>query len=662
MATTRFRRFSQKIKTRGTSLKKLDMFDYSKGFTSYIANDAVALDVLRKSVDARISTLGRWTTRKGMSFYSDAAGEASDDTETSTTGAGDASVSTTTWQACKFTTTTAGRLTKVELNMKSNTGVAPVIVKIYSDNSGAPGTLLATSSIDNSEFGASYAYEVARFTEAPQLATTTSYWIVAHIQTEGSGAYHWSTTTNATTSLQSTDSGSTWSSTSRDLNFRTYLSTDSASLGLFRAYKSNGTKETLLAHGTTLYKASDVDGSLTSIKTGLSSSATHYRFANINDEVFYVNGVDAPRKYNFSTDAAMTWGTNGGSTPPTASLIAAHQDFIFLNDTSDSTRLEFSDEDDYESSASTNFIYVPSPKSPEPITALVSLNGVLHIFTTASKHTLYGADKATFQLVESQAKKGTFTQESVAVTRNYMYFLADDGVYRSNGLEDELISAQITDIIEGMTNKDSAVLAVDKNRLKLFYRSSGSGYNDKCLVYNLDYGSWESEDTGQYVNKAVLFKGGSDDFEFVTASSVVGQIFQHDETSNNYTDAGRPLEFELRTAYIHSQTPNAKKVWKRWYPRFEKQSRTYNVTVSTDTNFADSPNETSLNVGASGTTWGGGAEWGDGSVYGSDIYDSDRIAIPGQSYYLQLRIKKVGANTPIEFLGNTLMFTEKRLR
>lgn len=662
MATTRFsRRQTQKFKTKGTALEELNVLDYSRGFDSYAANDALQIDMLRSAQDTRIDSLGRMNTRQGADFYSNAAGETLDDAETSTTGAANQDVTTTIRHAAKFTTTTAGRLTKVELNMKTNDGSGVTMVEIYNDSSGSPGTKLATSSIPFSDLGASLAYEVARFVEAPQLANATAYWIVVYVQS-GSGGYHWSSTTNATTALKSTDSGSTWSATSYDMNFKTYISTDSTTKGLFRAYKSTGTKETLMAHGTVLYKISDVDGTLTSIKTGLNSGATRYRFANINDEVFYVNGVDNPRKYDFSTDAQMAWGTSGGSAAPTASLIAAHQDLIWLNDSSDPTRLEFSDEDSYETSASTNFIYVPSPKSPDPITALIPLNGVLYVFTTERKFAIYGSDQATFEVVELPSKKGTFTQETVAVTRNHIYYLSDDGLFRFNGVQDELLSARITDKIRGMANKDSAILAVHKNRLYIFYRDTGSGQNDKSLVYNLDFEAWESEDTNQYVTAATQFSGGNDDFEFVVASSLVGQAFYFDDSANNYSDAGCPLSFEVRTGYHHGKEPNAKKIWKRWYPRFEKQTGSYNVTCSTDQNFSSSPTEYSVAVGASGDTWGGGETWGGGATYGSTKFGSDRIHLPDSSYYLQLRVSKTGVDTPVVFLGHKLMYSKKRVR
>lgn len=658
MATTKFRRQRRRLKSKGTSLSKVEVFDYSRGFNSYLANDALPLDQLRLAQDSRISTLGRMVTRKGANFYSDPEGEAANDDQATVTGAADESISTTNWLAARITTTAAGRLTKVELNLKSNTGNSPIIVEIYDEDTGEPGNKLATSSIKSSDLSGSYAYVPARFVDAPELANATNYWIVAYQQEEGTGSYDWSSTTAATTSLSSSNSGGTWASTSYDLNFKTYTSTDSKTKGLYRAYKSDGTAKTLIASDDTLSSVSDVDGSLTAVNSSLNASATDYNFATVEDIIYYVNGVDAPRKWDFTTDAV--WG--GSGFPASPSLIVSHQDLLFTNDTSDPTKIVFSNEDSYVTADSTNFIYVPSPKSPEGIVAFTTLNGVLHIFTQAGKHSLYGVDKSTFTLVESPARKGTFSQKSVVSTRNSIYFLSDDGVYLFNGVEDQLISVDITDQIEAMTNKSSATLAVHGNRLKLYYRSTGVARNDSCLVYNLDYGTWESEDTNQYVERAIQWSGGADDFEYVTGSSHVGQAFKWGESSNNYSDLGKPLNFEIRTGYYFGKDPNSLKVWKRWYPRLKKQSRTYNIQASVDSDFRDAPSSQNLSVGASGVTWGGGAEWGDGSVYGSTTFDSDRIHVAGQSYYRQYRISKTGVNTPVEFLGHSVHIKQKRVR
>jgi hypothetical protein len=76
------------------------------------------------------------------------AGEALDAAHVSTTGAADQSVGVTTWKAKKWTAVASGRLTKVEIRVKNaSSATGPIIVLVYSDSPGSPGTLLAQTSI-----------------------------------------------------------------------------------------------------------------------------------------------------------------------------------------------------------------------------------------------------------------------------------------------------------------------------------------------------------------------------------------------------------------------------------------------------------------------------------------------------------------------------------
>lgn len=291
----------------------------------------------RNSTDRRVA-IG---TRKGPGFYSVPLGETVDIQQTSTTGAADATLSTTTWQAKKFTNTSAGRLTKVDIRLKEGTmPTQHVIVAIYSDSSGSPGTLLATSSILSSVITSSYSYLSARFVEAPTLAATTAYWIVAYMQDGGSGSWLWSSTTNATTAKSSTNSGGSWSTTSYDLNAKTYVSTNSKYLGGFRYTPSNATAKTVIAHGTAVYTVSEVDGTTTSIKTGL-SAATDYFFDQSNDQLYTVNAVDVPQYWD-----GTTWAVVGG-TPGVSKYLTFHKNRLWFVNSADPTKLVFSELSDY---------------------------------------------------------------------------------------------------------------------------------------------------------------------------------------------------------------------------------------------------------------------------------------------------------------------------
>lgn len=635
-------------------LNKLELFDYSKGINSYTHNDIVPKDQLVYATDSRISTLGRMKTRQGLDYYSDAVGETADTAVTSTTGAADQSVTTTAWKAAKYTATGSGRLTKLELNLKNdNAGTAPVMVEIYSDSSGEPGTLLAQSSILQADIAASYGYLPCRFIEAPSVTAASVYWIVVYIQDDGTNDYKWSSTTSATTALSSSDSGVTWASTSYALNFKTYISTSGGTKGLYRAYKSDGTKKTLIANGTALYEINDATGALTSVKTGLNASATDYYFEVAEDIVYYVNGVDAPRKWNFTTDSA-----NPGTTTVSKNIIL-HKDQVFYLDATNPTRIFFSDKTAFETFTSTNFLYVPSPKSPDIVTGWAVLNDNLYIFTDGTKWALYGSDLSSFTLRRSSGLKGTPSQNTIATTRNYIFFLSDDGVYQFDGSTDRLISAQITDKIRSIVNHDDALLTVWKNKLYLFYTPSGSSANSKCLVYNLDYESWESEDTGTHINKAIVWTG--DDHEFIQASSLVGQAFYAESDSNAYNNLGKKVEWEIRTRYEHFDNPAANKRIKRWYPRFATSDGNWTVFCQYDKDFANSPTtQAYLYLRGDGTIWGGGETWGGGSVWGTSAYVTDRLNVPSTATYVQRRYKRHGVNMPTEFQGETIYYQIRR--
>ena len=157
---------------------------------------------------------------------------------------------------------------------------------------------------------------------------------------------------------------------------------------------------------------------------------------------------------------------------------------MFLTEVADPNKVVFSNFAEYETFTSTDFIYVPSPKTGDPNTALISLNGYLVLFTRKNKFILSGDDRDTFFLEEAPDQNGTFRQETVAQDDSYMYYLSDDGFYQSNGSEAELLSENVYEDIRTLSGKDSATVAVNKGRVYLFCRSAGSGVNDQCYVWN----------------------------------------------------------------------------------------------------------------------------------------------------------------------------------
>lgn len=654
------KRSSSTIPSIGSPVVPIELDDYSKGYNSFISNDKFPnsddSNYWRLAQNARITTLGEYSSRTGVDFHSAAAGETQDDEQETTTGAANQDFSMTTRLAQKFTTASAGRCTKVDVRIRNANGaVGTVLVEVWTNDGGEPGALLTRSSISASTVTSSYQYLTARFIEAPLLETTTDYWIVTYVQSTGSGAYQWSSTTAATDALVSTDSGVSWSTTSFDLNFKEYYATDGETKGLHRAYKSDGTKVTLFVQGTVLYSVNEVTGALTTVKSGLSASATDYRFATVNDIVYYVNGFDGYRKWDFTTESQVN-ATN-------YTHITHHKGLMFLARKDDPNRVDFSNFADYEVFTSTDFIYVPAPKTGDPVTAIQSLNGYLLLWTRDNKYVLSGSDNATFAIDEAPDQKGTYTQETTTVDKNFVYYLSNDGVYRSNGSEAQLISESNYEEILQLLNRETAVICVNRGRLYLWCRSAGSATNDQCYVWNLNYKGdvVESFDTRTPIRRALT--AYNDDNQLLVANSTYGQVYWQELSSNDNTNLGGDIDFLLQTHYNPYTSPAVLKEVRYWKPRFEAQSSNYTIACEFATDLRDNWQlYQALNTQGTGEVYGGGAQYGDGSTYGSTAETQGNLYVPGEFRRIALRYKHFATRQPHTFLSHSQVVQTRRMR
>jgi hypothetical protein len=658
------RRATTSIPRISSPQQTLEINDYSLGMNSFLSNDKFPVksggsNLWRLAKNARIVALGEYSTRKGVDFHSAAAGETQDDEQESTTGAADQDFSQTLRLAQVFTTASAGMLSRIDVRIKNPNGTSGVpIVEIWTNSSGEPGTFLARSSVKPSLVTDTYQYLPVRFPVAPTLTTATDYWIVVYVQATGIGSYNWSSTTSGTSALSSSDSGSTWSTTAFELNFKQFYATTGGVKGLHRAYKSDGTAVTLFAHGTSLYSVNEVTGALTAIKTGLSASATHYRFVTVNDIVYYVNGYDGLRKWDFTTESQVN-STN-------YSLIEEHKGLLFLARTDDPNRVDYSNFADYETFTSTDFIYVPSPKTGDPTTAMKSLNGYLLLFTRNNKFILSGDDNATFNLVEAPDQKGTYTQETVSHDKNFVYYLSDDGVYRSNGSEAQLLSESNYQDILTMQNKDQTCLVANRGRLHLYFQEAATGYNNRSWVWNLNYGSGgqdcvESFDTDTCIRRA--FNAYNDDDQLLVGCSIIGRTYWQENDSNDYTNNGGDIDFELDTHYMVGASPAVLKEYRYWQPRFGAQSGNYSIDAEYATDLRDNwQTYESVQVQGAGATYGSGVEYGDGTVYGTTSEVQAQLYVPGEYRRTAIRYKHYATRQPQSFLGHTLVVQTRRIR
>ena len=640
-----------RVSSRGVSIPSIssptrpyEFNDYSKGINTYLANDKVPLkdgdaNYWRLAQDARMPTLGEYETRRGADFHSAAVGETIDVQQTSTTGAADQSFNETTRIAKKITFTTTGRCTRLDLNLKNAaSATGTVIIELYSNSSGAPGTLLAKSSIASSAIGTSYDYETVRFINAPSV-TATDYWVVVYVQATATNSYSISSTTNASTGLTSSNSGTSWSAASKDFNVKAYLATNGATKGLARYVKNDGTKVTIIWAGTAMYSVNESTGALTTIKSGLNASATKYRWIVVNDILYYVNEYDGYRKWNGTTETQVS-STN-------YSNLCEHKGLVFLVRTDDKQRVDFTNFADYETITSTDFIYVPSPKTGDPVTAVASVNGLLMLWTLKSKFILSGDDNANFQLYPALGKKGTYSQETMALSGNYAYFLSDDSIYRTNGTGDEPLSENIYEDIRQLPNKDEAVLNINRGRLRIFYAPAG------------EFDCIESFDTDTYFSFA--YTSAPDEDKLFVASSLVGQVYYEDLDTNDYTNLGGDLDFELRTHYMHFGSPANYKEARYWKPRLESQSGNYRITCQYSVDLRDSATTFDTpSVQGEGAVWGS-ATWGS-FTWGTTPELQPDLSVPGEHRRIQIRYLHHATRQPHKFLGHTFVVETRRLR
>lgn len=746
------------------------------------------------------------SSRKGAGRYTSSVGETVDQQNTSTTGAADKSVGVLTeWKAMKFTAGATGPLTKVELRLKkTDSSSGPIVVRIYSDSSGRPGTLLGESGILNSDITTSYTYVPARFIEAPAVTSTSVYWIVAFIQDDGANTYSWSSNTSTTLALTSDSSGSSWSTTTYSLNFKTYVSSTSVMKGGVRFAPNTGNNVSMFPVGTAMYTADDGTGTLTSLFTGLSSSATNYYFTYADGRVFWVNGFDnletwdgssvstnsnlavngtfesnvtgwastaspastisrtttagefrtgvagmkvvggvgAPARstytitltkgkwytltlyvkgtagqtvypraqsvdgpgfvmsggfdlltYTFmaTSDASTTYGVESATNAatiyvddvelhetgrktithaqlPVLGLATFHKNKFFGVSAADPNKLIWSEDPGngdsaspekfwYEAYLSTSFIYVPTSKASDPITAIVSFQDTLHIFTRTGKYVLYGSDPGSFVLRQATGKKGAVSQNAVFADENYIYFVAEDGFYRYNGSKDENISELVQTEVEDIGDLNDVFITKWKRQIRFYYPSSGSSVNDRCLIWHTIFEEWLL-DTDAYVSHAIPWTDGDDPNNLVEVSSTAPRAYYAEQDYNNL---GKAIDFQYFCKYDSMGIPAMRKRLTRFFPIVQGDGNSYPVQVGVDKDLEDDTRYIDYDVRVGGALIGE-FDIGDGTLIEKVTqFKPARQRISGYGYYWQVRVKRNAINNRIRFIGYVLSIRTKRL-
>jgi hypothetical protein len=590
------------------------------------------------------------STRRGERFYTVPIGEASVAKEDSATGQDEVVFAEGQLVAQQFSPDDDCRLTKLEVSIRRLSGAGTVLVQVYSDDSGEPADLIATTSLAANEITENAATVTTRFIEAPALLASDDYWLV--FSCEG-GEYGLQTTTNSTDALVSATAGVSWTAQSFSVNYDAFGSDEGGVKGLFRYNSSTGVKETYFAHGEDIYKVNDVDGTTTSVKDDLAVGATHYRFAKVLDDIYVVNGQDGLLKYDGTTFEPVD------GAPSTPELIAYHKGRIFTKPVNEGNRIDYSnyfamEEDVWDS---TNFDYFDSPEKEDPITAMIPFQDRLIVFTTNDKYEWAGENVVADGVIrQSIGKRGAVSQEAVVTDDNYIYYVSNDGhLYRWNGSRDEQISRVIEADLDDIASIRDVRLTLYKDRILVWFQQSGQIAYNRNFVYETRYNQW-FYDTDRYTNMGVVYTNENN--ELVQASSEVGALYYGDQT---YSDLGKPIDFEYHTNYFDFGMPDNLKQVRRLYLQFRRTDWVGKITVATDKDFANDPTEQEINTSTGATTYGSGNIYGDGLIYASgEQYFRHRMTVPGQGTHYQVRVRKSGVETPVFFMGYSQYFRFRR--
>lgn len=633
-------------------------FSYVGGVDTYSDNDDMPPTKLRFAHDARMVKKGRYRTRKGANRYSVPVGEAVSASQTATTGASVQIVNGTRALAEKLTVSSTGGITRSDIRIRTtSTSAGSLLVEYYTNVGGLPGELLATSSILPASVGSSFAYLPSYFMSAPQVTSGDIIWQVIRGQDENVGDYEISTTT-ASSNAAVREGATTWMAAAYSLNARVYVSPANAVKGVYRAYRFNGLKVTLMVAGTTLYSVDDVTGATIVLQTGLSASATRYRFDMAQDTVYMTNEYEKPYKIVLSTMAVSVVSTALAN----ARTPIEHKGLMFYINADDPSQTYYSNFGAYDTFTSTDFLTWGSPKSPHSLVALAKLNGALYGFAKRNKLVLLGDSNATFSIDEATDQRGTFTQESLTWDENFIYHADEDGIHQFNGTDSRNLAEPFLEDYKAIPDKSTIVLDVRDNRLYCFYMPSGQSQNTECFVVNTLLNIYEAKDLETYIGRS--FARLTQDDIFIQASNRVAALYYGEADGNNYDNLGAQLQFELGTAFDHFDTPGQYKRIPKWRPVFDSVAGTWGVdvgyafenrpdpqwleTVSLASNNPRLNTGLLLNTGVRVATPGG-------------LVEPQNLYIPGEFKRAQRRYRHIAAHEPVEVDSELLTVETERL-
>ena len=423
-------------------------------------------------------------------------------------------------------------------------------------------------------------------------------------------------------------------------------------------YQTNGTKQLIAGCGTRL-EAINASGGVVASATGLAGGPYSIaRFGSAASEYAYcANGSDVLQRWSGAAWAAPTHTVDGvgGRTSPKPLYVAVQpkDNRLVAAGYSNATGgpngatagyeyVYFSEAGNPESWLTTNYVRLV-PNDGEKIQGVCVFRDDLYVFKETKFFKFYGnttssTGQPVFNYTTIDAGVGLASPRALAVTKDGVYFLARNGVYRTTGSDPVLVSDQITPFFEARTdasfsssglnvaNITAASMASWNNRIYVSVPTGSSTTNDRVLVYDPEYKWWS---VWNFVASALCsFRISSGDelvFGYATGSN---HVARH---SSSYTnDAGTAISSRWRsgwTEYGGGSVVRSRQI-KFWGRAQLNVGVGVDYVISSASNNLDFTGNTVLwGNSASTTLWGTSTSstlWGPGPVVNVDMFREGR--------------------------------------
>lgn len=559
--------------------------------------------------------------------------------------------------AVPFTVTASGILTKVGFNMKKvNNTRGYIIIEIYTNTIGLPGTKVAQTSLKPNQFTTSYADIFASLIDAPSVTNATQYWATIKMQDLAVGTYYLAKTAAGGVYI-SEDKMKTYTAQPFGGHFKTSISTAGFIRGFTKRYPNTAVPLTLFGMGTKLYKMTNA-AVTTEIGTDLLSAGSNpYRFVTIDERTFIIDstGVNAMLEWNGTGTPAANPAVLTTLGNPILGAIVENR--LLTVPANDHTRIEFSALYDFVTPfPSVNFFYPGRPKSRDDITAFQPFSNAHVIFTKETKYTLTGSEISTFVPTPHVGTKGAVSQEATAVGKQAIYFMADDrNIYAWNGVNDILISRKVLPELKKILDVKKVRLQVFNNQLRVYYNRNPDNAVQYMLLFDIEEQQWY-RDTGRPIIGAMEWD--FDNNELIEFSARGGWLFQGEV---GYSDLGKAIDFKYWTAYEGYGSGASKDRIKRFRPLVRPSDSSYYLHVGKDIDFQNKAVMRDWLVDAGGAKWGT-FNWGDGTTYGGAQLIDNTSAMSGRGKHTQYRFEHQGIDQPVLLLGYIALIKSGRPR